>query len=167
MHKLILATATLIAISGAAHSADDGVCETGLICASDPATIVSAMQEEGYRAKLGKDKGGDPLIRSEASGYEFEVYFYNCVEGKNCKTIQFYTGFIAEDDNTPAYANKWNAQNRFIKAYANEKKELALEYDITTVGGVNKRNFADTLDWWASMLGVFANFVKEQKPKSQ
>jgi len=167
MHKLILAVAASISLSGAAYSNDDNICEKGLICASEPATIVAAMQEEGYRAKLEKDKRGDPIIRSEVSGYEFEVYFYGCVEGKNCTTIQFYTGFSAEDDNTPAYANKWNTEKRFIKAYTNEEKELLLEYDISTVGGVNKRNFADTLDWWATMLGEFSQFVKAQKPATK
>jgi hypothetical protein len=35
------------------------------------------------------------------------------------------------------------------------------------VGGVNKRNFADTLDWWATMLGEFSQFVKAQKPATK
>jgi hypothetical protein len=44
----------------------------------------------------------------------------------------------------------------------NDKKELYLRYDVTTVGGLNRRNFADALDWWNVMLGEFATFVDEQ-----
>jgi Putative bacterial sensory transduction regulator len=165
MLKILMVVAATCAVSTAVRADDALPCEKGLICASDPMTLVTAMQEEGYRAKLDKDSGGDPMIESEASGYDFQVYFYDCKDAKDCKAIQFNSGFITADDQTPAYANNWNKDKRFIKAFVNEKKELTLQYDMTTVGGLNKRNFADALDWWASMLGEFAKFVEQQKEK--
>lgn len=154
--------AAISAISSAANAADENPCPADLICASKPETVVSGLQDAGFRAKLEKDKTGDPMISSEASGYEFEIYFYGCEKGQNCAELQFQTTFMAEADNTPDYANAWNTSKRFIQASVDQQK-LQLAYDISTVGGVNKANFTDTTQWWAAMLGEFAVFVKEQK----
>ena len=105
---------------------------------------------------------GDPMIYSEANGFKFQILFYECDKGKDCSSLQFVSYFGAEDDNTPEYANAWNAKTRFIRASV-EKKELQLAYDITTTGGLNKANFTDVLEWWSAMLGEFALFVKEKK----
>ena len=145
------------------QAVDDDGCPKDTICAADPASIVAVMQDEGYRAKLEKDKTGDPKISSQASGHQFEIYFYGCVENKNCKSIQFTAGFSPADDQTPEYANKWNNEKRFIKASITDKKELDLNWDLTTVGGMMKENFVDSLDWWAVMLGEFSAFVEEQE----
>jgi Putative bacterial sensory transduction regulator len=146
--------------------AEDVACAKDMICASDPMTVVAAMQAEGYRAKLTKDKLGEPMIESKTNGYDFDVLFYDCEDGKACKAIQFSIIFKPEDDNTPEYANAWNVGKRFIKASATDKKSLELQYDLTTVGGLNQANFADALDWWATMLGEFAKFVEARKPKA-
>jgi len=163
LKTLILISAGLISFSGSARAQDD--CPAGLICASKPETIVSGIQDAGFRAKLDKDKTGDPMISSEASGYKFEIYFYGCDEGKNCSSLQFAANFDAEDDNTPEYANAWNTKKRFIQASVEDKK-LQLAFDITTTGGLNKENFTDVAEWWSTMLGEFAVFVKEQKALS-
>lgn len=146
---------------------DDLGCPAGTVCATDPASIVTAMQEEGYKAKLEKDGMDDPKIASKANGYDFEVYFYGCKNHKGCKEIQFSAGFAPASDQTAEYANKWNAEKRFIKASVNEKKEMDLQWDLTTVGGINKANFADVLDWWVTMLGEFSNFVEKQKSDTE
>jgi hypothetical protein len=158
IHTLFLA-ASIFASS--ANAADDAACKAGVICASKPQSVVEAMQSAGFRAKLDKDKEGDPLITSEASGYDFEVYFYGCEKSVNCSSIRFQTTFKAEPDNTPEYANAWNAKKRFIQASV-EDQMLTLAYDLTTVGGVNAQNFEEVAGWWSDMLGDFAVFVKEQ-----
>jgi len=45
---------------------------------------------------------------------------------------------------------------------------FVVAYDVGTIGGVNQRNFADTLDWWQSMLGELGDFFRDElklKPK--
>lgn len=158
IHTLILASAF---VSCSANAVDSENCGAGLICASKPETVVEAIQAAGYRAKLDKDKGGDPMISSEASGYDFEIYFYGCEKSKDCTSLRFQTTFKAEPDNTPEYANAWNNKKRFIQASV-EDQALTLGYDLTTVGGVNVKNFEDVASWWSEMLGDFAIFVKEQ-----
>lgn len=160
----VLAIGVALALSvGTAAAKDSAACGAGMVCASDPATIVSALQQAGYKAKLEKDTQGDPLVSSSASGYNFDVLFYGCEKAAQCDSVQFSASFVAEKENTPAYANAWNIKKRFIQASVNDKSELFLRYDITTLGGMNKTNFADALDWWTTMLGEFATFVDQQK----
>lgn len=147
-------------------AAAEVACPEGLICASKPETVAKAMQEGGFRAKLDKDKTGDPMISSEASGYEFDVFFYGCEKAKDCSSLQFHTSFVAEPDNTPAYANAWNSTKRFVQASVNDKQILQLSYDVSTIGGLNQVNFIDVTEWWSALLGDFAVFVKEQKALS-
>lgn len=154
-------------VAAPSNAADENPCPKDLICASKPETVVSALQDAGFRAKVDKDKLGDPMISSEASGYIFDIYFYGCEKNQKCASMQFKVEFKPEDDNTPVYANDWNANYRFLQASVNDKKELQLAYDVSTVGGLNKANFTDIVENWASVLGDFSIFVKEQTAKAK
>jgi Putative bacterial sensory transduction regulator len=159
--SLFLATTTT-----SASAKDTDACAKGMVCASDPKSVVQALQDEGFKAKLETGSDGDPKISSSASGYNFTVHFYGCEKGAQCDSLQFYLGFKSEDDNTPAYANAWNVKKRFITMSAEDDKSLNMRYDVTTAGGLTKRNFADVVDWWTVMLDDFDTFVAEQKKKS-
>ena len=37
--------------------------------------------------------------------------------------------------------------------------------DVSTIGGLNLKNFADVIDWWSVMLGELNKFFKEQGAK--
>ncbi len=153
---LALATPTL--------AADKAPCQAGMVCASNPQSLVDALQAAGYKAKLTKDSGGDPKIESATGGHNYSIYFYDCDKGTRCGSIQFSMGFEPEDDNTAAYANRWNVKKRMIRASVNDKKELYLNYDLSTIGGLNKTNFTDVVEWWVSMIDDFNLFVKENAP---
>ena len=151
----VLAAATMFAIPAQAAG-----CPSGTVCAADPAGVAAAMQAEGYRAKLGKAKDGDPMIES-ASGYDFIVHFYQCSEGKDCKSLQFLIVFKDDGTNTPELANRWNKQKRFAQMAARDDGSMWLSYDVTTVGGLTRENFADVLDWWGVMLSQVRTFFSE------
>lgn len=160
MLRYTLALAVAL-VAGAAQAADNEPCGTGLICANAPQTIVDAMQKAGYKAVLGKDRAGDPMIESAANGYNFSIFFYECVDNKACGSLQFLAHFEASDEHTPAYANLWNRTKRFSQMSIEADKSISFRYDISTYGGLNARNFADQIDWWDSMLGELAVFFKE------
>jgi hypothetical protein len=147
-------------LPSSAMAADKEACGSGLICASDPKSVADAITEAGYRAKLGKDDTGDPKIESAANGYDFTVYFYDCEEAKNCAALQFLASFTDDGKNTPELANSWNNSKRFLQMSVQPDKSLRVSYDVTTVGGLNHKNFADVVDWWATMLGELSKFFK-------
>ena len=149
--------------AGTAQAADTTACVAGLVCANAPQTVVSALQAAGYKAVLSKSKTtGNPMIESAASGYNFRIYFYECEANKDCASLQFNTAFNNDDGaNTVELANLWNKDKRFSQmSFDPEDKLLSFAYDVTTLGGLNQRNFADVVDWWATMLGQLNAFFK-------
>ncbi|RYY26460.1 MAG: YbjN domain-containing protein [Sphingomonadales bacterium] len=166
MRLICLATAALCS-AAPAFAQDRTACAAGQVCASNPASVVAAMEKASLKPALGKDANGDPLIKSEgASAYHFDVYFYGCEKTKNCDSLRFEVIFEKEAAATPALANKWNVTHRFIQAAVKDDGRFVMAYDVPTIGGVNPRNFADMLDWWTSMLGEAGDFfTKELEPK--
>lgn len=142
---------------------DADPCGTNMVCASNPQSIVDALQTAGYRARLTKSETtGNPRIESAASGYNFNIYFYECDRGQKCGSIQFYISFVDDGTNTPELANKWNSTKRFLQMSVANDKSLSVSMDISTIGGLNAKNFADVIDWWSLMLGELNKFFKEQ-----
>lgn len=160
-----LGAAVLALVAGsAAQAADKEPCGKGMVCASAPQTVVDAIQAVGYKAKLSKSKNtGNPMIESAASGYSYTIFFYECEETRNCASLQFNVSFEDDGTNSVELANLWNKQKRFSQmAFDDEDKSLMFTYDVTTLGGLNQKNFADVVDWWATILGELNRFFKEQ-----
>lgn len=164
MHLLPFAAAGIAALCLAAPASaeDTKPCGPGLICASNPQTVMAAMEKAEYKPKLGKDGEGDPMIESDESAYHFDVYFYGCKNNKNCDSLRFEALFEKAPENTPEFANKWNAKKRFLQAYIREDGQMGVAYDVATIGGLNAANFTDVLDWWNSQLNELASFFKEE-----
>ncbi|KKW92745.1 YbjN domain-containing protein [Sphingobium chungbukense] len=169
MKRIAMAVAMgIVATASPSWAADADPCGDGLVCASDPQSVVRALQAEGYKAALDKSKTtGNPLIESAANGYNFTIFFYECEQAKKCGSLQFQLSFEDDGGNTPELANKWNKDKRFSQMSVWDDHSLALAYDVTTVGGLNQKNFADVIDWWAVMLGEAAKFFKENPVKGK
>ena len=164
--KLAIAAAAFGATSPALAT-DTDPCPAGLVCASKPALVLSAVQDAGYKAKLEKDGTGDPMISSSASGYNFYIYFYGCKDAAQCDSLQFRSSFEQDGANNAALANKWNLGKRFGQAAVDEKGSFIIGYDISTLGGLTPKNFADVIDWWQVTLGNLRTFFKENPAPSK
>lgn len=157
--RRVMAVMILAAAAGApAMASDNAACPAGLICATDPKGVAKIMMDEGFRATMDVDKGGDPLISSAAAGYNFDVFFYGCTDHKACDSIQFRATFERNASSDVVQMNRWNAETRFGQMSVNDKGVISLSYDISTIGGLNKRNFADVLSWWSTILGQASKF---------
>ncbi|HEX7853572.1 MAG TPA: YbjN domain-containing protein [Sphingobium sp.] len=149
--------------AGPALASDPDSCGANLVCASDPQSVVKGLQAAGYQAKLGKSEAtGNPKIESAASGYKFSVFFYECEKAIKCGSLQFQVSFVDDGKNTLELANKWNNAKRFLQMSVDDDKSLDASMDVATIGGLNQKNFADVLDWWATMLGELNTFFKEE-----
>lgn len=145
--------------ASAAQATDKTPCGTNMICASVPTTVGAAMMRAGYQGLIGKDPTGDPKIDSAAGGYRFTVFFYGCERNRDCDSLQFFASFDGDPARGAAFANKWNSENRFGQMSIRADNSIVLNYDVSTIGGLNQANFADVLDWWSTMLGAFDKFT--------
>lgn len=149
--SLMLAAAVAIAPLGASAQA--------LVDASDADIIAALIQGEGYRALVGTDGVGDPMISSSANGYDFDVFFYGCTDGENCRDVQFSVTFDLEDGMSLTRAQDFNLEKRWAKVYLDEESDPRLEMDVNMYGGVSATNFNDTLDWWVIIMNEFIEFI--------
>lgn len=164
--RALLAAFMAVLFTGAAHATDKDPCGKDMVCASAPQTVVEALQKAGYKAMLSKSETtGNPMIESAANGYNFNIFFYECEEKMSCASLQFGISFDAEDSNTPVLANEWNSKMRFTQMAVDKDKVLSVNYDVSTLGGLNQKNFTDVVEWWALMLGQLHKFFDEHPGK--
>lgn len=131
-----------------------------MVRAQDPQSVVNAMQAAGYSAKLGKDKVGDPMITSASSGTNFTVFFYNCIDNKECATVQFWSGYNTKEPISLQQINAWNAGQRFARAFNDKEDDPVLEMDVDLDdGGMSRALFEDNLQYWVSLMAHFQRHI--------
>jgi hypothetical protein len=129
---------------------------------ADPQKLVAVLQGAGYRAELGKDSTGDPMITSGAGGTKFVVLFYNCTNHADCSTIQFQRAWAMKAKPALATINEWNHANRFGRAYIDKEGDPGIMMDVNLdKGGQSPALFRDNLEVWVAVL---SNFEKAISP---
>lgn len=151
--RTLLAAAALLAAMPAAAQT---------IAAADPESIAGVLRAEGYKAELTTGKNGSPVIESAAEGSKFLVFFYDCTEGRNCKTIQFFIGFTQPVVGLDRI-NEWNKAHRFGRAYIDREGDPVVEMDVDLdKGGMPRALFVANLDTWMSIVAKFGEFVTQE-----
>lgn len=131
-----------------------------MVRAQDPQSVVTALQNAGYTAKLGTDKVGDPMITSAVGGTTFQIYFYNCTANRNCATVQFHSGYDLRTVTSLETINQWNRTQRFGRAYLDGENDPILEMDVDLDdGGVSAALFIDNIEFWTSVLSGFERHI--------
>jgi hypothetical protein len=131
-----------------------------MVRAQDPESVVRALQQGGYAAKLGVDKVGDPMVTSGVSGTSFQIFFYNCTDHKECATVQFHSGYDLTKSVGLDRINEWNSSQRFGRAYLDKESDPILEMDVDLDdGGLSPLLFIDNIEFWASILGKFEQHI--------
>jgi len=157
MKKLAYAALAMFAFSTGPAWAQDAAA---MVTPTEPAQLQALLLEEGYRAKLGVDDVGDPMITSATAGYDFDIMFYDCTDNANCGSIQFYIGLSEPDQGSIQQLNQWNAENRYARAYLDEDGDAILRMDVTMPGkGISKEVFLENLGLWESLMSGFVDYV--------
>jgi len=127
------------------------------IDATDPARILAVVQGYG-EAALTTDNLGDPLIKGRIAENHYRLFFYDCSEGRDCRTLMFAADRDGADLTDEMMAG-WNREKRFGKAYLDENGNATVEMNVNLHGGVTRVNFDDTVDWWRLVLAEFADYL--------
>jgi hypothetical protein len=132
------------------------------VVATNPTTIVRSLQGAGYRAELGKDGTGDPLISSSSSGSGFQIYFYGCAKNSTCKTVQFSASY---EDAKPSLSriNEWNSGKRWGQAFIQDDGSARVQMDVDLEkGGMPTVLFVDNLEYWVATMSTFEKFIADR-----
>ena len=131
-----------------------------MVRAQDPQSLVRALQDGGYSARLGTDRVDDPMITSEVGGTTFQIFFYNCTDHRECATVTFHSGYDLRDPVALDRINTWNRTKRFGRAYLDLEVDPILEMDVDLDdGGISPLLFIDNIEFWASVLGNFERHI--------
>ncbi|MGE0180202.1 MAG: YbjN domain-containing protein [Sphingomonas sp.] len=132
-----------------------------IITATNPNSIVQALQAGGYRAQLGRDSNGDPKIDTAAGGTNFIVYFFDCTNGRDCRAVQLHSSY--EMDTVPALSrlNEWNRDHRYGRAFISGNNFPTMEMDINldAGGGMSRALFLDNVELFTTLLPQFERMI--------
>lgn len=129
-----------------------------------PETIVKWLQDNGYKAELDKDDLGDPLIVSGSSGTTFVIYFYECENGKDCRSLQFEASYGVKKKNNYENINKYNKEFRWGKGHIDKEGDPILRMDIDAEQRViSSVMFEQHMSVWEETMGNFEGVIFDEK----
>ena len=139
-----ISTATIIVMALAQSSIAEDLVDT-----TNPEGMTSVIQEMGYRAKLGVDDIGDPIIHSSAGGTEFSLQFFGCTADNNdqCKLLLLKVGYDLDEGSNLKAINSWNEMTLVARAYLDDESDPWVEWGIYMYGGVSRQNFEDHIGY--------------------
>lgn len=152
----------LFTLGAIATFAISATASAQMVRPQEPKTLVSALQDAGYKAELTSDSSGDPMIKSSTGGSNFTIFFYGCTDNKDCRTVQFYSGYNDPDNASLREMNDWNRDNRFGRAYTADDGSARVEMDVDMDdGGISKLLFIDNLEFWEIIMSKFEDYIYE------
>lgn len=150
-----LAMAAGAAALAAAWSAAAGPIPEGGVTVQEVAQV---LQAKGYKAEVGRDRVGDPMITSAVDGSNFRVLFYDCEAGR-CAAIQFATAFDMEKGLTLSHINSWNRERRFGRAYLDDEMDPFVEYDVDFEVGATTEAIGNAVAVWEAVVPAFKKHI--------
>lgn len=128
------------------------------ITSLDGPELARILQDAGYRATVGVDAVGDPMVTSTASGSDFSVFMYDCDAGR-CGSIQFKAGFDLDPGTTTDAMNAWNEGMRYTNAYMDDEGDPWLELDLDLAEGSTDTQVVGYLQLWDTLMGQFQDHI--------
>lgn len=159
--RSLFAAAAISLVSILAHAQDADTAASSMFSPEgvSAAQVAEILQSEGYRAKLDEDSQGDPMIRSKMSGFNVQIFFYQCNEDVLCEDIQFHVGFDLDDGMTAEDVEAWNRQKRFAKIYRDDEDDPYLEIDLQLVPGGTPELVKGYIATTDIMVALFADHI--------
>ena len=120
----------------------------------DGAALAKILQDEGYRAKLGTDDDGDPMVETRMGGLNVQVYTYDCV-ADGCGSVQFSAGLDLPEGSTYRIANDYNLGFRYARMFLDEEMDPYLQMDIEVLHTDPAAHLASHIAVWEELLDEF------------
>lgn len=154
MVKRVAFLIAAMAIATPAHAQDARV---------DPEHIMTLLKDAGYPAEYFNDDTGYRQILSQTGNYKFLVEMYECVDGKACETLEFYSNFPMETTPTKEQVEAYPGPREGARISLDRRGDAVIqqELDINGEGGLTDEQFLGRLKAWETMLTGFAAYLTQ------
>jgi hypothetical protein len=86
------------------------------------ALVLRELRQLGATASVSADSSGEPRVEATVDNYKWAIFFYGCskdgaIETRWCNSLQFFSGYTMNNPISALTMNKFNSENRYIRAY--------------------------------------------------
>jgi hypothetical protein len=152
----------------AASLALGGVANAASVTAFEPKTIVEALTDAGYKAKLGRDEeDNEPFIESASGGSDIRLAFAGCEKGENCDQIEFVAFWTCKGE-VKACSDavlKWNDDENFSHAMMTGDSVVLYYHLLFDKAGISPSLFARNFELFAADMDGFIDVVIKSRGK--
>lgn len=139
---------------GAAALATLFACSTAIaapVTSSDPATIVAALQNGGYKAKLTTDKDGDSWVETASDGNNIRIAFLSCNNKKSCTQLEFMAFWDCNEEikRCENLNIKWNSEEVFSHTIMIDNKIAMYRHLLLDEGGASEALFIKNFEFFS------------------
>lgn len=129
----------------------------------DPEHIMTVLKDAGYPAEYFNDDADYRQILSKSGSYQFLVEMYDCVDGKACQTLEFYSNFPMETALTKERLDAYAGPREGARISLDRRGDAVIkqELDLDGEGGLTDQQFLDLLKNWETMLTGFAGYLTQ------
>lgn len=123
--------------------------------------IANLLRSKGNKVEI-KGTGDERYIWvANTDAYTYSIDVMSCDAGqKNCKSVQFHSGFTAEKPILPDAILQYTRDHRFGRAFLDSEGQPAIQLDINLAeGGLSEALFLDNVELWEAMIEIFGEFV--------
>ena len=125
----------------------------------DPDHIMTLLKDAGYPAEYFNDDDDFRQILSKSGDYQFLVEMYDCVDGKACETIEFYSNFPLDVAPTKEKLDAYSGPREGARIALDRRGDAVItrELDINVEGGLSDALFIEQVKSWETMLTGFGS----------
>ena len=123
--------------------------------------IATLLRSKGNKVEI-RGSGEERYVWvANPDAYTYSIDVFSCDPGqKNCKSIQFHSGFTAEKPVTADALHSYTRDHRFGRAFLDSEGQPAIQYDINMAeGGISEALLLDNVELWEVMIEIFGDFV--------
>ena len=132
----------------------------GLLDGIDPAAVTGVLDLLGHEYRVGYDNYGAPLIGilpDDAIGTrEMYVLFNACDADNVCEDITLVSWDLERGPIHLDMINRWNRDNRFLRAFIDPDYGPVLQMDINSGGGLGPDSLTRQISVYFTALDRFA-----------
>lgn len=151
-HTAILFAA--IAFAAPAHAQDATI---------EPDHIVALLKDSGHPAEYFNDDDDYRQILSKSGDYQFLVEMYDCVDGKACQTLEFYSNFPMEDPPTQELIEAYAGPRDGARIYLDRRGEASMQQELDVEGGLSDEEFLARLESWKAAMTGFSEYLSQPR----